>query len=137
MRQSRCCIVKLPAMNWYGAFNVVEAVLWLFVAVVIPFRAKAAGSRQRLAITMGSVAFVAFGVSDLLEVGREGAIPLWLRAYKVACGVAIYAARFTWRGWSFFRIRDREVLFGIGCVIAVVVLVSLQWQLKSLGVESP
>ena len=117
-------------MNWYDAFNAVEAVLWLFVAVVIPFRAKATSSRQRLAIAMGSVAFVAFGVSDLLEVGREGAIPLWLWAYKVACGVAIYAARFTWRGWSSFRVRDREVLFGVGCLIAVVVLIVLQ-QLSS------
>ena len=45
---------------------------------------------------------------------------------RLALGSGIVAARYTWRGWVTFRWRDREVLFGLGCLVAVGALITLQ-----------
>jgi hypothetical protein len=111
--------------GWYEGFNVVEAVLWWIVAYVIYRRAPRESLQQRLAVLLAIVAFVAFGISDLLEA-REGFMPLWLWGFKCLCGAAILAARYTWRGWSTFRWTDREFLFGLGCLMAVIALITLQ-----------
>lgn len=81
---------------------------------------------------LATAAFVAFGVTDLLEIGHGGVIPLWLWAFKIACGCGILAARYTWHGWNTFRWRDREFLFGIGCLVAVGVVITVQQVLGQL-----
>lgn len=113
-------------INWYNAFNTVEAGLWGVVALVILCRPQVDNRRQRSAVVLGGIAFIAFGLTDLLEVGREGRLPQWLWGAKVACGVAIVSARYTWRGWATFRWRDREFLFGLACLLAVGVIIYLQ-----------
>ena len=113
-------------MNWYNAFNTVEACLWAVVTVIVLCRVPCTTRQQRAGVVLGGVAFLVFGVTDLLELGREGVLPLWLWGLKIACGIAIISARYTWIGWSKFHWRDREVLFGLGCLIAVVVVISCQ-----------
>lgn len=113
-------------MNWYNAFNTVEAGLWAIVAVVIPNRAACGNRQQRAALALASAAFLAFGATDLLEIGRDGYLPIWLWGCKIACGVAILTARYMWLGWTKFRWRDCEVLFGLACLLAVTVLIYLQ-----------
>jgi len=118
-------------MGWYNTFNAVEAGLWGVVAVVIACCTPCSTRQQRAAVTLGSAAFMAFGVTDLLEIGRAGAIPLWLWGLKIACGSGILAAHYTWRGWTTFRCRDREFLFGLGCLVAVAIMIAVQHVVES------
>ncbi len=113
-------------MNWYDLFNIIEAVLWLIVAVVIAVQTPAAGRQQQVAVWLGSAAFLVFGVTDLLEVHRDGRLPLWLWGLKTACGTAILSARYLWRGWNGFHVTDREFLFGVGCLACVIAIVIAQ-----------
>lgn len=113
-------------MNGYDTFNLVEACLWGVVAIVIALRAPRSSRQQRTGLILGVVAFLAFGVSDLLEIGKNGMLPLWLWGFKIACGIAILAARYQWLGWRKFCWRDREFLFGLGCLLAVLAVITLQ-----------
>jgi hypothetical protein len=115
-------------MSWYQAFNLVEALLWWLVAVAISFKVPRATSQQRWGAILGVVAFFAFGITDVIEANHERWIPLWLWGFKCLCGVGILSARYTWLGWSQFHWKDREFLFGLCCLIAVIVLVMLQRQ---------
>ncbi|MDB5336816.1 MAG: hypothetical protein JWN70_2435 [Planctomycetaceae bacterium] len=119
-------------MNWYNTFNAIEAGLWGVVAIVIPLRVTCVTWQERCGALLGSCAFVAFGITDILEIGKEGFIPLWLWGFKIACGCSILAARYTWLGWNKFRWRDRELLFGLFCLISVCVLITLQRYKESL-----
>lgn len=119
-------------MNWYDAFNAIEAVLWVIVAGVIAIRVPRTTAQQRFAIILGSMAFLAFAGTDLLEIGRTGTFPAWLWGLKIGCGIAILAARYTWRGWHRFRWTDREMQFGIACLIGVAVIIALQRWLDAL-----
>ena len=110
----------------YDAFNLCEAVLWGIVAAVIELRAPAANRRQGTAVTAAALAFILFGLTDVLEVGTHGRLPGWLWACKIACGATILAARDHWRGWKTFRWRDREFVFGMCCLTAVLCVVALQ-----------
>lgn len=85
-------------MNWYNTFNAVEAGLWGVVAIIIIIRVPCQSWQQRFGMLLGSVAFIAFGITDVLEIGREGFIPLWLWGLKIACGIGILSARYTWLG---------------------------------------
>ncbi len=113
-------------MLWYDAFNLVEALLWAAVAAVILHRAPVATPQQHRAVTLGSTAFILFGLTDALEVGTHGRLPLWLWSAKIGCGSAILAARYHWRGWSTFHWRDREFLFALGCAATVLLIVAAQ-----------
>lgn len=113
-------------MEWYNEFNAIEAVLWAFVAIVIPIRVPCVTWQQRCGVTLASCAFVVFGVTDLLEIHKAGSLPLWLWGLKVACGVGILSARYLWLGWNKFSWRDREVRFGLACLLAVGILIYLQ-----------
>lgn len=115
-------------MSWYRLFNLTEAVLWWIVAVVIFLKVPRDNRQQRWGAMLAVVAFAAFGVTDLLESSQERGIPLWLWGFKILCGVGIFSARYTWLGWSRFRWTDREFLFGLGCLVAVIVLIVLQHQ---------
>jgi hypothetical protein len=113
-------------MDWYDTFNTVEAALWGVVAGVILRRTPCSSRQQRAAVSVAAGAFAVFGLTDLLEIGRAGTIPWWLWTAKIICGCTILAARYTWRGWNTFRFRDREFLFGLGCLVAVGVVIAMQ-----------
>ena len=115
-------------MNWYEIFNLTEAGLWMLVAAVIVIRAPRSSRHQQWGVMLGAISFVAFGVTDILEAGNQGSIPLWLWGFKLLCGVGILAARYTWRGWSTLRWHDREIVFSLGCLIAVIAMITLQSQ---------
>lgn len=117
-------------LSIYGLFNSVEAILWLVVAAVVQGTGSGECPRRRFARRVGAVAFVFFGGSDLAEVFHEGNIPMWLWTWKITCGIAIFYARYQWRGWQTFRFSDREFLFGCFCMIAVVLLMLLQQKLS-------
>lgn len=87
------------------AGNMVESVLWFVFAVAfgaIAFRAT--GRRRRLSLTLAA-AFLAFGISDLIEA-RTGAWwrPIWLLFLKASC-VAVFAYGY----WEYRRIRRAEI----------------------------
>ena len=107
------------SFDWPWNFNHVEAVLWLGVAVFLVTRVKPVHRRQRWALWAAAATFVVFGVSDWLEAGHSGTVPLWLYAVKIACGASIFACRFTWLGWRTWHWRHREFLFGVFCLAAV------------------
>jgi len=113
-------------MNWYDIFNAIEAGLWGVMAMVILCRVRAATTQQRAALTLASAAFVAFGETDVLEIGTEGLLPLWLWGCKIGCGAAILAARYMGLGWTRFRWADREVVFGACCLAGVGVAMLVQ-----------
>lgn len=113
-------------MDWYNSFNTVEALLWFAVAIVIAVRVPTQTRQKRFGAGLASASFLVFGVTDLLEVGRAGHLPLWLWGLKIACGVGIFVSRYTWLGWNRFRWRDREFLFGLGCLVAVLVVIVLE-----------
>lgn len=113
-------------MNWYDAFNAIEAGLWVLVAVVIAVRVPCHSRQQWCGVGMGSVAFLVFAGTDVLEIGRFGTFPTWLWGLKIACGTAFLAARYTWLGWNRFRWTDREVRFGLACLVGVVVIITIQ-----------
>lgn len=113
-------------VTWYQSFNLVEAFLWMIVAGVIATRVRRENNQQCFAVVLGCIAFVVFGVSDLLEVSHEAAIPAWLWGMKIACGAAILSARYTWVGWSKFRWNDREFLFGLALLAATIAVIAIQ-----------
>lgn len=117
------------SQNWYLVLNRIEAVLWFCVAAVLLGRMRWESGRQKRAVLWGAVAFVAFGMTDLLEATRAGSIPLWLWLAKIACGVAILVARFSWLGWDKFRWNSREVIFGLLCLLAVLIIMQQQFGL--------
>jgi hypothetical protein len=112
--------------SWYVQFNALEGLLWMAVAVIVAVRTPVASVQQRWAARCGVFGFALFGASDWLECRHEAHIPLWLWAMKIASGGVIFAARYTWLGWDRFRCRDREVLFGVFCLICVVALIWFQ-----------
>lgn len=118
-------------MTWYKVFNLTEAVLWWLVAVVICFRCPRHTHQQRWGVALGVAAFIAFGFTDVIEAYHEAGIPLWLWGFKILCGIGILSARYTWRGWSSFRWKDREFLFGLACLAAVIVVMLLQQQIDA------
>src|SRR5688572_28589839 len=78
-------------MVWYDRFNLVEAALWVVVALAVLFRTSPVTPQQRWGVALGGAAFVLFGGTDLLEIGCAGFVPLWLWVLKIACGCAILA----------------------------------------------
>jgi|GEM_PF-2068042 len=119
----------MESVTWYQIFNLAEAALWWCAAAVIACRVPCTSLQQRVAVVLGGISFIAFGITDVLEATHERWIPLWLWGFKVLCGVGIFSARYTWLGWNRFHWRDREFLFGLGCLLAVVVLIWLQFRI--------
>ncbi len=110
----------------YAIFNLIEGILWFGVATMIVVRVPWTTVVQRRAVLGGAAAFAVFGLTDFLESGTDGRLPAWLWGLKIACGTAILVSRYTYKGWDRFRWHDREFLFGIGCLIAVSVIIVLQ-----------
>ena len=84
-------------MRWtlYQNFNLIEGCLWLLVAVLILLKIERRSRHEKIGVLLGAVAFTLFGVTDFLEISQEAQISLWLWAFKIACGVLIWAARYT------------------------------------------
>ena len=86
----------------FGA-NLVEAVLWFVFTVVFSWMASRASGRRRRLWRVLAVAFLVFGISDLVEA-RTGAwsCPVWLLLLKAGCiGVFVYGL---WEHWRLRRI---------------------------------
>lgn len=84
--------------------NQIEALLWFLFSVGFLVRAfRTAGRNRRLAVIL-AVSFLAFGISDLIEV-RTGAWwrPLWLLLLKSGC-IAVFAYAL----WEHLRLRRRD-----------------------------
>ncbi len=66
--------------------NLLEAALWLVIAVLVAYRAlRSSGSRRRL-YSILSAAYLVFSISDVIE-SQTGAWwrPFWLLLLKGAC----------------------------------------------------
>lgn len=113
-------------MSIYDTFNFVEGLLWWGVALLLARKATDTPPHARRPLVVAALAFVLFGITDWLEPGRAGRLPLWLWALKVICGVAILWARYEWRGWRTMRWHDRELLFSAGCLLGVATAMMLQ-----------
>lgn len=87
--------------------NMVESVLWFIFAVAFCAMAfRAGGRRRRLSLTLAA-AFLAFGISDLIEA-QTGAWwrPPGLFILKASC-VAVFAYGY----WEYRRISRAEITF--------------------------
>ncbi|WP_437226357.1 hypothetical protein SH661x_004542 [Planctomicrobium sp. SH661] len=113
-------------LTWYQLFNDVEAVLWGIASITVLFKTPCSTPQQVWAARLGALSFFVFGITDLIEAAHETWIPLWLWGLKCLCGVGLISSRYMWKGWNRFRWTDREFLFGVGCLLAVLVLIKLQ-----------
>jgi hypothetical protein len=79
-------------------FNYGEAVLWFVLGVVVLIAARRQSAAVRRNAWIAFVAFLAFGVSDLIEV-RTGAwwTPWWLFVLKAACVLVLAGCLFRHR----------------------------------------
>jgi hypothetical protein len=73
-------------------FNYGEAVVWGIAGAWVFWRSRKQHRAARILGSVASAAFLAFGVSDLIET-RTGAWyePWWLLAWKAACVVVLVA----------------------------------------------
>jgi hypothetical protein len=108
----------------YKNFNYAEGIIWLVVALAIPFLFPRISNNQKLGIGIASLGFIAFGISDLIEASVQNEIPTWLLAYKIFCGAMMLSGRYTYIGWNKFSIKDRYFLFGLFCLIAVIGIIA-------------
>lgn len=110
----------------YELFNQIEGLLWIAIALALPFVIRASERRQRVWLFLASAAFVAFGISDFFEATTRRGMPGWLWAYEISLGGFLLVCRFGYLGWARFRWADRFVLFGLGCFVACLVAIGLQ-----------
>ncbi len=70
--------------------NLIEAGLWLAVSLTLGIQAARASGRLRRIFGILAAAFLAFGISDLIE-SRTGAWwrPVWLLILKATCVAVI------------------------------------------------
>ena len=78
--------------------NWIEVVLWCVIGCVFLWRAVTRCGRGRWEAALLAVVFLAFGVSDYVEL-QTGAWwrPWWLAAWKVGCGVVFVQAFLIYR----------------------------------------
>ena len=100
----------------FEIFNQVEAFIWFGVAIALPFCIKARSRREWLGIIGGSIGFILFGITDLLESPTHGQMPTTLWIFKISCAAFLLACRFTYIGWGNFRVTDRWFVFGLLCL---------------------
>lgn len=84
----------------YALFNRVEAALWFTMGAVLFVAIRRTRPAYRRLARNGGVAFVVFGITDLVEAVTY---PPWLLLIKAACVIVLFAtyARFV-------RVRRRE-----------------------------
>jgi hypothetical protein len=117
----------------YVIFNRLEGVAWVAVAIGLPFYIRPATTRQKLSVLAASFGFILFGITDFLEAPLRGQLPAWLWIFKISCATLILSCRFSYIGWSRFRLTDRYFLFGVGCLIASLAVILLQQILYGSG----
>ena len=95
------------ASTVHAVFNYVEAAIWgvAGLCTIWRLRGKGNGSTLRVLSCVAAVAFLAFGLSDLVEV-RTGTwyAPWWLFAWKAACVLTLLACYGSYKG----RLRIRK-----------------------------
>ena len=82
-------VIELPAQvarQTHVLFNYGEAAVWGIAGVYVLWRSRHRPKATRILGSVASVAFFAFGISDLVET-RTGTWyePWWLLAWKAAC----------------------------------------------------
>jgi hypothetical protein len=77
-------------MQLHAIFNVAEAIFWVVVAVVVAVSATLSHPAFRRLGFLAAAVFLAFAITDLIEV-KTGAWyrPWWLLGYNAACLAAI------------------------------------------------
>ena len=116
----------------YETFNRLEAVAWFVIALVLPFRIARRTPRQNLSVFTASAAFVAFGITDLLEAPTHGNLPAWLWAAKIVCAATLLSCRYHYLGWHTFRLSDRYLIVAILCLTASILAMALPWLLERI-----
>jgi hypothetical protein len=82
----------------HAAFNLIEAVFWIILAIVLAWHSwSSRASTKRLGM-IAALALAAFAVSDIVEI-QTGAWyrPLWLLAWKAACLIILAACYVRYR----------------------------------------
>lgn len=110
----------------YKNFNYIEGVVWLLVALALPFMFPRTTRNQKLGLAIASIGFIAFGISDFLEVGIQEVVPNWVLVYKIICGSVMLSGRYTYMGWNKFSPKDPYFLFGLFCLIAVLGIIAMR-----------
>ena len=110
----------MPSWTFFSVANYAEAVLWLLVGATFIAFALRQGTRGRRRCWIAAVAFIAFGVSDVVEV-QTGAWwrPWWLFFWKAACVVTFVAlrARYMNAKRAVPRARDDDPPWSIRCFL--------------------
>ena len=90
--------------NMASVGNLIEAVLWFGFSIGFGVRAWQRKDERRRLFLILSAAFLAFGVSDLIE-RRTGAWwrPAGLLMFKAGC-IAVFA----WGAWKYRKIRSEK-----------------------------
>jgi len=85
-------------VHYWG--NIVEAVFWIVIGVVVFMQSRAGGAALRRIATRAAIVFVVFGASDLVEV-RTGAWyrPLWLLVIKAVCVALLVHCLLQYLAW--------------------------------------
>jgi hypothetical protein len=113
-------------MNWYNVFNSIEAALWAAIALSVLFATPIASRRQRAAVWVGCLALIAFGVTDLLELGRDGRLPLWLWGLKAVVFGLMVACQMVYSGVKQVRWNSREIVLCTGLGLGALGIIVLQ-----------
>ena len=83
-----------------ATLNLIEAIFWSVVGLVVMVRAWLQGAEPRRIGIIAGVWFIAFGLSDLIEIRTEAWYrPWWLLALKAACVVALVSCFVWYRAW--------------------------------------
>ncbi len=76
----------------YNIFNILEALLWLSIALVLFIRVSHIPTSYRNNTLWGGIVFAVFGLSDIAEIVIGGILAsnqYWLLAIKVICVIAL------------------------------------------------
>ncbi|MCF6312188.1 MAG: hypothetical protein L3J39_07030 [Verrucomicrobiales bacterium] len=94
----------MSELNLFSGFNYAEAVLWSGMALFFGVRGFGKARDQRLLYFILAIGFLAFSISDLVEV-RTGAWwrPWWLLLWKGVCVLVLARCLFVW-----YRISKRR-----------------------------
>lgn len=92
-------------MDWLGAFNLIEAGWWLFVAAVVAVQSRHTDARRKRLGFATAMCLVAFGISDGIEFFTGAWWRPWpLLVLKAACLSGLVAIGMRW-----LRLRESRV----------------------------
>jgi hypothetical protein len=117
-------------MAAYEAFNYFEGAAWVAIAIVLPFRFRSCPPEKRSIVLRASLTFIAFGVSDVLEAPTHAQVPPWLWAWKLLCAGYLVKCRYDYIGRERFHWLDRTNVLAAACLVAVLVVMFLQYYFR-------